>query len=73
MWVSQSCADLVNCCLVDLSLSQDMIHEHIGMASGCFDDRNRNSRMRKWVIRSETSDSDFVWRFFLKKATETRK
>lgn len=73
MWVSQDCADLVNCCLVDLSLSQDMIHEHIGMESGCFDDRNRNSRMRKWVMRSETSDLDFVWRFFLTKATETRK
>lgn len=73
MWVSQNCADLVNRCPVDLSLSQDMIHEHIGMESGCFDDRNRNIRMRKWVIGSETSDSDFVSRFFFNKGYRNQK
>lgn len=43
---AKSRADPENCCLVDLSLSQDLIHEHIGMESSSFREgreRKRNS------------------------------
>ena len=44
---AKSLADPENWCLVvDLSLSQDLIHEHIGMETPCFSqgrERKRNS------------------------------
>lgn len=42
-------ADVENCRLDDLSLSQDLIHEHIGMKSHCFSDGGGGERGRETV------------------------
>lgn len=44
-------ADVENCRLDDLSLSQDLIHEHIGMKSHCFSDGGAREEEKQFDVR----------------------
>lgn len=44
------CADVENCRLDDLSLSQDLIHEHIGMESHCFSDGGAREEEKQFNV-----------------------